>query len=84
MTGTFAAGNVSFRVKVSTEPSFDVLSFYVDGVEKGSWSGTSVAGWQLFSTPVTAGSHTLRWSYEKDVSASMGQDAAWIDAVTLP
>jgi len=78
------AGAITFRVKISSEPGFDILRFYVDGVEKGSWSGTSVAGWQLFSTPVTAGSHTLRWSYEKDVSASMGQDAAWIDAVTLP
>jgi len=78
------AGAITFRVKISSEPGFDILRFYVDGVEKGSWSGTSVAGWQLFSTPVTAGSHTLRWSYEKDGSASMGQDAAWIDAVTLP
>ena len=26
---------------------------------------------------------TLMWSYEKDGSASFGQDAAWLDAVTL-
>jgi hypothetical protein len=80
----FAAGNITFRVKVSSEPSFDKLRFFVDGVEKGSWSGTAVAGWTLFTTPITAGSHTLRWSYEKDGSASVGSDAAWIDAVTLP
>jgi serralysin len=84
VTRGFVAGNVTFRVKVSSEPKFDVLRFYVDGAEKGAWSGTSVPGWQLFSTPVTAGIHTLRWSYEKDGSASVGADAAWIDAVTLP
>jgi hypothetical protein len=83
-TRTFAAGNITFRVKISSEAGFDVLRFYVDGVEKGSWSGTAVAGWQLFSTPVTADTHTIRWSYEKDGSASIGADAAWIDAVTLP
>ncbi|HEX4934547.1 MAG TPA: Calx-beta domain-containing protein, partial [Gemmatimonadaceae bacterium] len=81
---TFGAGNVSFRVKVSSEPGFDVLRFYVDGVAVGSWSGTTVTGWQAFSYPLTAGAHTLKWAYEKDASGSLGQDAAWIDAVVLP
>jgi ELWxxDGT repeat protein len=81
---TFGVGNIQFRVKISSEPNFDRLRFFVDDVDKGSWSGTSVAGWQLFSTPVSAGNHTLRWSYEKDGSASVGQDAAWIDAIVLP
>ena len=47
-------------------------------------SGITNTAWQLFSTPVTAGVHTLMWSYEKDGSAAFGQDAAWLDAVTLP
>jgi len=84
VTRDFAAGAITFRVKVSSEPGFDALRFYIDGVMKGTWSGTAVAGWQLFSVPITAGIHTLRWSYEKDASASMGQDAAWIDAVAMP
>jgi len=84
VTRAFGAGSMTFRLKVSSEPNFDKLRFFVDGVERGAWSGTSVAGWQLFSTPITAGVHTLRWSYEKDGSASIGADAAWIDALTLP
>ena len=83
VTRGFATGTISFRVRVSSEPTFDRLRFFVDGVEAGSWSGTSAA-WQLFSVPVTTGTHTVRWSYEKDGSASIGQDAAWIDAVVLP
>jgi len=79
----FAAGNISFRVRVSSEPGFDKLRFFLDGIEKGSWSGTGPY-WQLFSTPVAPGTHTLQWSYEKDGSAAFGADAAWIDAVTLP
>lgn len=85
LTRTFTvAGNVSFRVRVSSEEGFDFLRFYVDGVKKAEWSGTTNTTWQAFSLPLTAGSHTLRWSYEKDGSASMGQDAAWIDALTVP
>jgi len=83
-TKTFAAGNIMFRVKVSSELNFDKLRFFVDGVEKGSWSGTANTAWQVATVPVTAGPHTIRWSYEKDGSGSIGSDAAWIDAVVLP
>ena len=84
VAGTFVAGTVSFRLRISSEANFDFLRFYVDGVPLGQWSGTANTAWQLYSTPLTAGAHTLRWSYEKDASASLGQDAAWIDAVTMP
>jgi len=33
VTRDFAAGNITFRAKVSSEAGFDVLRFYVDGVE---------------------------------------------------
>lgn len=84
VAGTFAAGTVRFRVRVSSEAGFDFLRFYVDGVQAGEWSGTAVSGWQSFSVPLAAGAHTLRWSYEKDASASLGVDAAWIDDVVMP
>jgi hypothetical protein len=86
LAASFSAGTVSFRVRVSSEQDFDVMRFYVDGLLQpaAQWSGTATTGWQLYSVPITAGVHTLTWSYEKDGSASMGQDAAWIDAVTLP
>ena len=84
VAGTFAAGTVSFRLKVSSEGGFDELRFYVDGVPVMAWSGTTATGWQAFSYPLPAGAHTLKWAYEKDGSASVGQDAAWLDSVTLP
>ncbi|HUQ27868.1 MAG TPA: Calx-beta domain-containing protein, partial [Usitatibacter sp.] len=79
VTRDFVDGNVTFRVKISSESGFDRLRFFLDDVEKGVWSGTAVPGWTLFTMPVTLGTHTLRWSYEKDGSAAVGQDAAWID-----
>jgi hypothetical protein len=84
VAGTFVAGTASFRVRVSSEPGFDVLRFYVDGVKVQEWSGIANTAWQAFSAPIAAGVHTLMWSYEKDGSAAFGQDAAWLDAVTLP
>ncbi len=85
MEGMFAGGNVSFRVRVSSEPNFDALRFYVDGELQTSWSGTAVAGWQMSPTYVLdPGHHVLRWEYAKDASLAVGQDAAYIDALVTP
>jgi len=85
MTGMFAGGNVSFKVKISSEPTYDVLRFYIDGVLQQSWSGTAIATWQASSSfPVSPGPHTLKWAYEKDGSVSVGMDAAYIDALVTP
>jgi hypothetical protein len=79
---TFQAGTIRFARKVSSEGNYDFLRFYVDGVKKGEWSGTQA--WAVVSYPLTAGTHTLLWSYEKDGSDVAGSDAAWIDSVLLP
>jgi hypothetical protein len=86
MSGTFAAGNVSFRVKISSELNFDSLTFFVDGVPQPlTWSGTAVAGWTASPNyPLTAGVHALRWVYQKDASAGVGMDAAFVDGLVTP
>ena len=75
-------GNISFYYKVSSEPSWDWLRFYIDGVEKGSWSGT--AGWAQASYSVTTGNHTFMWTYVKDGSQIGGTDQAWVDFIIFP
>lgn len=83
VTKVFLAGTVAFSRQVSSEASYDWLRFYVDGVKMGEWSGE--LAWASISYPLTAGTHTLRWSYEKDSECCIGgSDAAWIDAVSLP
>jgi len=77
-----AAGNVTFAVRVSSEVGYDYLRFYIDGVQKGEWSGEQE--WSIVSYPVTAGIHELKWSYAKDFSVSSGGDVAWIDTLQLP
>lgn len=75
----FAAGNVSFDVKVSSEDGFDFFRFYIDGNLMLERSGD--VDWQSHSFALTGGVHTLEWVYAKDGSVSEGSDTAWIDAV---
>jgi hypothetical protein len=81
-TAGFTSGNISFALYVSSEPGYDFLRFYIDGIQQGQWSGA--VAWQTVTFPITAGTHQISWQYEKDSSLSVGSDAAWIDSVTLP
>lgn len=84
----FKAGNVTFYLKVSSETGFDVAKFYIDGVaQRLGGSKKSLSGnrnWKFVSVPVSAGRHTLMWTYEKDESYGDARDKAWLDAVELP
>ncbi len=72
-------GIISFYKKVSSESGYDKLTFYIDGASKGSWSGEQ--NWGYVSYPVIAGVHTLKWTYNKDVSDTYGLDRAWVDNI---
>ena len=75
-------GEVSFYKKVSSENNWDKLFFYIDNTEKGNWSGE--VDWSQQTYPVTAGTHTFRWTYKKDSRFSSGSDCAWVDDIQLP
>jgi hypothetical protein len=77
-----AAGDLTFWYKVSSENNYDKLHFFMDGQEKGVWSGE--VDWSEFTQPVSVGSHTFKWSYSKDVSVNNGSDCAWIDDINFP
>ena len=77
-----ADGQVSFYKKVSSESGWDKLFFYIDNQEKGNWSGNE--DWSQVSFPVTAGTHTFKWTYKKDTSVSSGSDCGWIDDIQFP
>jgi len=77
-----ADGEISFYRKVSSESGWDFLKFYIDGEEKGSWSGNQA--WAEVSYDVAAGPRTFKWTYIKDGSYSTGSDAGWIDDIKFP
>lgn len=75
-------GEISFARRVSSESGYDFLKFYIDGVEKGIWSGELT--WSEESYPVTSGNHTFQWKYTKDEATTSGNDCAWIDNISIP
>lgn len=76
------AGEISFFKKVSTEANYDFFYFKIDGVTKGQWSGEM--NWSESNYYISAGEHTLEWSYEKDGYVEEGSDCAWIDYLRMP
>ncbi len=76
------AGQISFYRKVSSESGYDYLQFYIDNQEQDQWAGDQ--DWEEFIYTVTEGTHTFRWVYEKDYSATGGSDCGWIDYITFP
>lgn len=76
-----SAGTISFAVTTSTEANFDILTFYIDSVVQGSWSGNTA--YTTVSFPVTTGGHTFTWTYEKDGSFNSGNDRVAIDDVLI-
>lgn len=75
-------GTASFSYRVSSEPNWDFLEFYLDGTLVQRWSGE--VAWTTYPFVVTAGTHTLEWRYAKDAANRAGADAAFIDNLDLP
>jgi len=73
---------LSFYYKVSSEEGYDKLSFKLDGVKKGEWSGT--IGWTRAAYPVNQGTHVFTWVYAKDNYMSQGKDCAYLDLISFP
>jgi len=77
-----ADDSIAFYRKVSSEDGYDYLKFYIDNAMQGQWAGNK--GWERIAYPVTAGMHTFKWEYNKDVYVSTGDDCAWIDYIIFP
>jgi uncharacterized delta-60 repeat protein len=72
----------SFDLFVSSEPFWDALEFYLNGLRLQSWSDTGV--WVSYQFRLLPGQNHLEWRYAKDPSFTGGLDAAFLDNVYLP
>ena len=75
--------SLTFYKNVSSENNYDFFRFYIDGTLAEELSGTNNS-WSRSAYFVTQGTHTFKFSYEKDGSVSRGSDCAWIDNLHLP
>lgn len=74
-------GRVRFARRVNTADSADQLVFTIDGQPTASWRGD--LPWEQVSYPVTAGTHTFTWTWERDAASGTGNTAS-IDQITFP
>jgi subtilisin family serine protease len=74
-------GMLTFWCKVSSETSYDILSFSINGEEKAALSGE--VAWQQQTYWLGTETNTLRWTYSKDYIGSAGQDIAWVDEIAF-
>ena len=77
-----AAENISYFRKVSSEDGYDFFKFYIDDTEMDSQTGST--DWSQASFPVNPGTHTFKFSYQKDSDIIDGSDCAWVDNIVLP
>lgn len=78
-----APDSIIFYKRVDSEAGWDFLHFYENTTEKNKWSGSVPWSRESFGVPGT-GNVVLKWTYDKDVAASTGLDAAWLDDIILP
>ena len=76
------ASPISYFRKVSSEANYDFFTFAIDGEVMEELSGE--VDWAQSSFDVTPGTHTFRFRYAKDRSATGGSDCAWIDNIIFP
>ncbi|KAH3714376.1 hypothetical protein Pelo_19114 [Pelomyxa schiedti] len=69
------SGLVGFMYKVDAEPLYDGLEFSIDGTVALAKKWT-VLEYTTVAYNLTRGSHTLKWTYSKDMSLSSGSDSA--------
>lgn len=79
---TIADDSITFWRRTSTEANSDYLSFLVDGVVQGKYSGSGHFERMAYFVP--KGEHLFSWVYEKDGSINGDSDCAWLDDITFP
>ncbi|MEP7154133.1 MAG: fibronectin type III domain-containing protein [Betaproteobacteria bacterium] len=93
LLATFDPGNIVFQRRVGSEAGWDCFRLQIDGVSQGTPSAcfgsdevgvSGIAPYGAVSFPITAGSHTVTYSYETDDTNQFNGDAAWIDQVAMP
>ena len=80
----FAAGDMTFMFKVSSESTYDKFFFYMDNQSMISGGYSGEVAWTQYTQPVTVGQHTFKWEYHKDSSVSSGSDCVQVDEITFP
>lgn len=78
-----AQNTLNFDYRASTEPGFDFMYFYIDGVQQLAADNDTI--WRNYNELISAGQHTLKWEFVKDGSIGSLDDRCYIDnVITTP
>jgi formylglycine-generating enzyme required for sulfatase activity len=86
-TSATGPANLTFRWKIRLPAGSGALIVLVDGIEQSRIHGST--DWTAASVYLPAGSHTVRWRYERTQPSGAppapvaGENGAWIDAAAL-
>ncbi len=69
--------------KVSSEPTYDNLDFFVNDEEGPRRSISGEVDWEHIPVQLGSGEHNLQWIYSKDFISDEGDDAGWVDLLEL-
>lgn len=73
-----------FAWRVSSETNFDLLRFYVNGVEHVPGISGNGGPWQrITSSVLPPGTINYTWTYSKDGSLSTAFDTGWVDQIQV-
>ena len=81
VTGPFV---LSFYWMIESELVFNAVTFFIDDVVQVDGVFSGFQPWWLYKEYfVPAGSHTIKWVYDKTIVEGLQQDCAWIDEVVF-
>ncbi|MBR4435065.1 MAG: Ig-like domain-containing protein [Clostridia bacterium] len=74
---------VSFDWAVSSEKTYDKITFYVNGSSASYISGDADWATHTYTAP-SNGTYTLKWLFHKDPMSASGLDCAFVDNISVP
>ena len=80
------AAMVTYYAAASSEPNYDKLTFYLDDLDTGEISASSVSGeqpWLRRVYQIPAGTHKLIWRFRRDSVGDGGLNRAWLDTIVV-
>ena len=77
----YISSNLTYEWSVDSEDGIGMLNLQIDGVTIQSISG--FRDFESVTVPLTAGNHTISWSYSKDRSSNMGLDIGMLRNISI-
>lgn len=80
---TTGSSVMTFDYRTSTESGYDKLHIDVDGVSQAEYSGVTAWTTHAGISIASAGTHTIRFRYQKDSGSAANADRVWVALLNI-